>query len=290
MRKLALLACVLLAACGGDDDGGGGQPAPNGGPPGGGGPAPAPAAPAGPKLTPRAHVEEHVACPTPETASGPECKPDQDTCDTGLYCLSVGADGKGGTHCEPCPERESIRHEFKDRDFVAEQSRDPFQSFVIVPPGFGQPTEVKPDLDKTCTRADLLVATNYSYEDLHLVGIVAQGTQRKALMMDPNNLGHIVKRNDCVGKEKAIAKDIGTGYVTFVVAPENDGRVQRPAVEKSVQLYPNGLQPAMPTSQPPPADQAPTTPVIAPPSAKTTTAPPPPAAPAPVIAPPPAKK
>lgn len=277
MRKLALLACALLAACGGDD--GGGPPANN--PPPGGAPGAKPPAANGPKLTPRTHVEDLVACPTPETATGPECKPDQSTCDAGLYCLSVGVGGKGGTHCEPCPERETIRHEFKDRDFVAEQSRDPFESFVIVPAGFGQPAETKPDLDKTCTRPEQLVATNYSYEDLHLVGIVAQGTQRKALMMDPNNLGHIVKRNDCVGKEKAIAKDIGTGFVTFVVAPENDGKVQRPAVERSVPLYPNGLQPVMPTSQPPAADQPSTAPVIAPPGPPVVTPPPPP---------PPAKK
>ena len=36
-------------------------------------------------------------------------------------------------------------------------------------------------------------------------------------MMDTGNLGHIVHRNDCVGKEKAFVKDIGTGYITFEV-------------------------------------------------------------------------
>jgi Tfp pilus assembly protein PilP len=264
MRTLALLVCALLAACGGDD-GGGGQTQPNNAP-AGNAPANKPADSNAPKLTPRVHVEDRVACPTPLTATGPECKPDQATCETGLYCLSVGADGKGGFHCEPCPERESIRHEFKDRDFVAEQSRDPFESFLLPQSGLGQPTQSKPDLDKTCTRPDQLVATNYSYEDLKLVGIVAQGTQRKALMMDSGNLGHIVKRNDCVGKEKAIVKDIGTGFVTFVITPDTDDKTKRPPVEKSVPLYPNGLQPVMPTSQPPPIDQAPAAPVIAPPT------------------------
>ena len=280
MRKLALLACALLAACGGDDDAPAttqANNAPAGNAPAANKPA-APVDPNAPKLTPRVHVEDRVACPTPETATGPDCTPGKATCDVGLYCLTVGADGKGGTHCEPCPERESIRHEFKDRDFVAEQSRDPFESFLLPQSGLGQPATAKPDLDKTCTRPDQLVATNYSYEDLRLVGIVAQGTQRKALMMDSGNLGHIIKRNDCVGKEKAIVKDIGTGFVTFVISPEPDGKVQRPAVEKSVPLYPNGLQPMMPTSQPPPADEAPSAPVIAPPGAPVIA---PPAAPAP---------
>jgi Tfp pilus assembly protein PilP len=278
MRKLALLACALLAACGGDDDNGGGQTQANN-TPAGNAAANKPADNNGPKLPQRLHVEDRVACPTPITATGPECKQGQATCDTGLYCLSVGADGKGGFHCEPCPERESIRHEFKDRDFVSEQARDPFESFLLPQSGLGQPAEAKPDLDKTCTRPDQLVATNYGYEDLKLVGIVAQGTQRKALMMDSGNVGHIVKRNDCVGKEKAIVKDIGTGFVTFVISPEPDGKVQRPAVEKSVPLYPNGLQPLMPTSQPPPAEQPSGAPVIAPPGATT--------APAPVVTPPP---
>jgi hypothetical protein len=285
MRKLALLACALLAACGGDDDGGGQTQPANA--PAGNAPANKPAD-NGPKLTPRVHVEDHVACPTPDTATGPECKQDMATCDPGLYCLSVGEGGKGGFHCEPCPERETIRHDFKDRDFVAEQSRDPFESFLLPQSGLGQPVEAKPDLDKTCTRPDQLVATNYGYEDLRLVGIVAQGTQRKALMMDSGNLGHIIKRNDCVGKEKALVKDIGTGFVTFVIAPENDGKVQRPPVEKSVPLYPNGLLPAMPTSQPPLPDQAPSTPVIAPPGAsQAPAAPPPPVVAPPVISPPP---
>ena len=272
MRKAALLACALLAACGGDDDA-----PPPARPPGQNGAAQpggkGSADPNAPKLTPRMHVEDVVACPTPEKSTGAECKPEAATCDPGLYCLLTGENGAGGYHCEPCPERESIRHEFKDRDFVAEQARDPFQSFVIVPTGLGQPTESKPDLDKTCSRADQLVATNYSYEDLKLVGIVAQGTQRKALMMDSGNLGHIVKRNDCVGKEKAIVKDIGTGFITFVISPDGDDKTKRPPVEKSVPLYPNGLQPLMPTSQPPPADAPPAAPVIAPPGAQVPAAP-----------------
>lgn len=259
MKKAALLACALLAACGDDTPSGG--PPPNNAAPA---PAKKPDDPNKSKLTGHRHVEDNVACPTPVTSTGPECKPDASTCDAGLYCLLTGVDGKGGYHCEPCPERETIRHEFRERDFVAEQSRDPFQSFVIIPPGFGQPTEAKPDLDKTCARADQLVAPTYSYEELKLVGIVAQGTQRKALMMGAN-MGYIVKRNDCVGKEKALVKDIGTGFVTFEVTPDSDGKASRPAVEKSVPLYPNGLTPMMPASQPPPMDEPPAAPVIAPP-------------------------
>ena len=62
-------------------------------------------------------------------------------------------------------------------------------------------------------------------------------------MMDPGNLGHIIKKNDCVGREKAIVKDIGAGYVTFQVKPDEllpNGQ-PRPVEEHSVQLYPEQL-------------------------------------------------
>src|SRR6059058_1844316 len=114
MTKATLLAFALLAACGGDDDSATTTAPPNG--PAGAAPAKPADDPNKPKLTPRMHIEDQVACPTPETATGPDCKPGSVTCDAGLYCLLTGVEGKGGYHCEPCPERESIRHEFKERD------------------------------------------------------------------------------------------------------------------------------------------------------------------------------
>jgi Tfp pilus assembly protein PilP len=175
-------------------------------------------------------------------------------------------------------EKKGIRHQFKDRDFVVEQNnRDPFQSFVLNqgitnPSDAGLPRVVTPK----CQRPEQLVATNYSYTDLRLVGIVAQGTQRKVLMMDAGNLGHIIKRGDCVGREKAVVKDIGTGYVTFQVEPDETASGQaRTGEERSIQLYPNqmpitsqptldneaakGLTPdvAPPTQAPPPSRPAP---------------------------------
>jgi hypothetical protein len=286
MRSALILAIALFAACGSDD-------APP--PPRAGGPAPAPGAPGGGprgplnKLQPRMHAEDRVVCPPPDKPTGPECKPETPTCEAGLYCLAVAP---GKSTCEPCPERDSIRHEFKDRDFVsdgtADHGRDPFQSFVIIPRDLfktaEKPTEVGP-----CTRADQFVAPNYSYQELRLVGIVAQGTQRKVLMM-AGNKGQIIKRGDCVGKEKAVVKDIGTGYVTFLINPnaDNENAPKQPPVEHSVQLHPNGLEMEVP--QPDLAPAAPVGPTVAPPTAPpppTTVAPPPPAG-APQVAPPPA--
>jgi hypothetical protein len=112
---------------------------------------------------------------------------------------------------------------------------------------------------------------------MRLVGIVAQGTQRKVLMMDRTNIGHIIRRGDCVGKEKAVVKDIGPGFVTFVVHPAPEDRSNRQPEERSVLLHPKGLQvapqaqpeavtPNAPIVAPPPSGPAPTAPTVPPPS------------------------
>jgi len=263
-HRLFALSLVVFAACGDDDQGAGGQRA--------NAPAPAAAAAAKPgnkdKLQPREHIEEKISCPVPEAPTGhPACTPTDQVappaggapgkilpdCDPGSYCVQIAQTWS----CEPCPERESIRHEFKDRDFVEDQARDPFQSYVISQPGLTAGSNVpRPEPHQSCKRTDQFVATDYSYQDLKLVGIVAQGTQRKVLMQDTRNHGHIIKRGDCVGKEKAVVKDIGAGYVTFVV--EEDPDTKRPAVEMSIPLHPNSLELADPDLQPNAVPAAPT--------------------------------
>ncbi len=272
MAKLALVlvAGLGLVACGDDAGDAGGAPHPS---------APAAAAAAakaavGPKLQPRQHVEDKIACPLPDAPTKhPACAPLDvapgapvpqqilPDCNAGTYCMNV----QNTWSCEPCPERDSIRHDFRDRDFVEEQARDPFdQSGVIAQAGLGKVNTNKPEPHQSCKRADQFRATNYSYQDLRLVGIVAQGTNKRVLMMDSANLGWIIHRGDCVGKEKAVVKDIGTGYVTFVV--DEDPDTKRLATETSVQLHPGGLEMELPTSQPAPASVAPSVLPAAPPS------------------------
>lgn len=160
-------------------------------------------------------------------------------------------------------EKANIRHTFRDRDFIADQNnRDPFQSFVLAQPGLGggQQDALKRDPTKRCLRAEQFIASNYSYTDLRLVGIIAEKTQRRVLMMDSGNLGHIIRKGDCVGREKALVKDIGAGYITFQVEPD-DVNQARQVEEHSVNLYPN----QMPlTSQPRLPAENTTTPVVAP--------------------------
>ena len=240
MRYLLPISLALVAAGCGEDEPTGPAPAPKAG-------AAAPGKPGGkagkppPNFTPRVRVEDRVLNPD---------------------------------------EKKGIRHMFKERDFAVEQSnRDPFQSFVLNQ-GIVGPTsdnQLPRDITKKSTRDDQMVATNYSYTDLRLVGIVAQGTQRKVLMMDAGNLGHIIKRGDCVGREKAVVKDIGTGYITFQIEPdETASGVARTGEERSIQLYPN----QMPISSQPTLDNEAAktaTPDVAPPTAPRNVPQPPPA-------------
>jgi Tfp pilus assembly protein PilP len=254
---------AAIAGCG-DDDGGPAPPPKPARPP-----TAAIAGAAGssnkPQLAEKLHIEDRVTCPIPDKPTDPKdgkCDPKAPSCPEHLYCLPLAQ----GSYCEPCPERDGIRHVFKERDFAVEQNRDPFQSILWSQLSVGKASEAVPlDPTKKCLRDDQMVATSYSYTDLKLVGIVAVGTQRKVLMMG-GPLGYIIKRGDCVGKERAVVKDIGTGYITFLVDPDPSiaNANRRTAEEYSVQLNPKQLAISEPTF-PIPVPRTPVTPVVPPP-------------------------
>jgi len=259
VRRTVVVVVLAAAACGagcGDD-----------------GDATPPAKPTPPKpaaggtevknlLAEKLHIEDRVGCPIPDRpsdAKGGRCDPKAPDCAEHLYCLQLAQ----GSYCEPCPERDGIRHAFKERDFAEAQNRDPFQSFLLPQIPVGKPTDVQIDVTKKCLREDQMVATGYSYADLRLVGVVAQGTLRKVLMMG-GPLGYIIKRGDCVGKEKAVVKDIGTGYITFQVEPDATAMNTRTPAEFSVQLNPRQLMVNDPSELPSPAPRTTITPVVPP--------------------------
>jgi hypothetical protein len=260
-RTLVLAAVVALAGCGEDDA----PPPPQRPVPAGQTAAAQSGSVPGGSKTPLAEklrIEDRVACPVPDkpTDPGATCDPKAPNCADNLSCLQLTQ----GHYCEPCPERNGIRHAFKERDFVSAQNRDPFESFLLRRT-LGTPT-VDVDRSPSCRRDDQMVATSYSYADLKLVGIVAMGTQRKALMITGRE-GYIIKRGDCVGKEKAVVKDIGTGFITFLLDAEAAIANQRAPQEYSVQLNPKQLAVNVPSDVAPPAPRTTITPVAPPPVA-----------------------
>ena len=234
----------------------------------------------GRQLQPQTHIEDRVTCPSPQEGSQKcdpaaprevvigQAKDTKDkppnglTCNEGEYCLATSK----GYLCGPCPERDTIRHVFRERDFVAENNRDPFQPLVIKPLGAGSGSSSAIVDGTRCQRAEQLRVSNYGFQDLKLVGIVAQGTQRKVLMMDPGNFGHIIKRGDCVGKEKAWVKDIGENFICFEMAPDQSA-AGRPVDALCVELHTKQVAvTSLPNDQSAPATRnTTTTPVIAPP-------------------------
>lgn len=126
-----------------------------------------------------------------------------------------------GTHIEDNVtdrEKGSIRHQFKERDFAVEQNRDPFQSFVISPQQIGPPPKTKQEGPKLC-KDDKVQANTFSVAELKLVGIVAEGIAHKALLMG-GNTGYILKPGDCVGREKAVVKEITDDFLTMLGQPD----------------------------------------------------------------------
>jgi len=287
----ALLIILVLAACGEDEGGGSTQKQGNATP------APPAAAgvgsgSAGKQLVAQLKIEERVPCtPPPPTAKrcdpklpalvtipgvGSAVEPNANDmrCDPKAkeFCLAtVDVNNQPMFGCGTCPERDAIRYPFSsDRDFVVtDNNRDPFQSYLVRAPAAGSGD---PGLQRTvterCLKKDQFQAVNYSYKDLKPVGVVAQGTMRKVLMMDPGNLGHIIKPKDCVGKEKAVVSDIGDEFICFqqeanaatgqALAPDCR-RLRQPSVALTSQPSDVGAsEPGGPTA---------ITPVIAPPPA-----------------------
>ena len=205
MRNHWLLIAVLVAGCGGEDEDA---------PP--------------PRQNPNAPAGGAGAAPPPPVAAAPT-----------PIVRPPGSKPKIEDRVT-VEEEAAIRHVFRDRDFIVdENNRDPFQSFVLEQPGLRGTDNLVREVTKKCLRDDQFVATSYSYTDLVLVGIVAERTQKRVLMMPPNNKGVLIRKGDCVGREKAVVKDIGAGFITFQVEPDDNGSQTRQVEEHSVQLYPN---------------------------------------------------
>ena len=83
----------------------------------------------------------------------------------------------------------------------------------------------------------------------HLLEAVAnhiaceRGARSYALFVDTSGYGHVVRKDDCVGKEKARVTAIGAGYVTLEVTPEQGpSTVGAGPTQRKIELHPEELQ------------------------------------------------
>jgi hypothetical protein len=138
---------------------------------------------------------------------------------------------------------DEYRHNFDEKDFrpdvSGDENRDPFRSYVVrVPGNRGAENAPRIEVTEICTKENS-VAPNYSLRDLNLIGIVLRGTRSYALFRDTARLGHIVRRSDCLGKEKARVEAIGSGFVRLEVIPEAPPGAPAPAPQlRDISLHP----------------------------------------------------
>jgi hypothetical protein len=157
-----------------------------------------------------------------------------------------GKGGKGGKLETYAKVADEYRHKFSERDFVpdvtGDENRDPFRSYVINNSGSRRQSDAPAiDVTEICTQ-DNSVASSYSLRHLRLIGIVLRGTKSYALFRDSGAFGHIVRRGDCLGKEKARVESIGAGFVRLTVIPEAPPGAPAPAPQtRDISLHPEEI-------------------------------------------------
>jgi type IV pilus assembly protein PilP len=87
--------------------------------------------------------------------------------------------------------------DFAESDFVeSDRNRDPFRSFASA----FSPSENK----KIAQNQRAVLLPQYSIDELKLVAIVTGGTYPRAMMIDPNGKGWVIKRGDWVGRPEIV--------------------------------------------------------------------------------------
>lgn len=119
--------------------------------------------------------------------------------------------GRPAANAPPEPARPKI--DFQEEDFAeTERSRDPFRSFTDV---FAQKGE------RRSIQRQPVVLEQYALEDLKLVGIVTGIEPARAMLVDPTGQGHVVHRNDLIGRAERV--QVGTSAAEL----EINWRVER---------------------------------------------------------------
>ncbi len=107
----------------------------------------------------------------------------------------------------PADSAQSPPHmDLEDADFAeSDKSRDPFRSYARM---FAEEAngQIKSDLDVKLEK--------YTLDQLKLIGIVTRVYPERAMLVDPNGVGHVIKRGQFVGKPEVVqtAKDVGASY------------------------------------------------------------------------------
>lgn len=98
----------------------------------------------------------------------------------------------------PPPKLDITDAEFSE----SERSRDPFRSFLDI---------FKEETQGSARSQREVVLSQYAIDELKLIGIVTRAEPAKAMLLDPQGTGHVVKRGQFVGKADIVQAAGRTG-------------------------------------------------------------------------------
>jgi len=131
-----------------------------------------------------------TASPTPSKAA-----------DTSPAAAPAGSGAAAAASAAPAPARVEVQEtEFSESD----RSRDPFRSFAK---SFTQ--ETKPESRDQRE----VILSEYALDELKLIGIVTRAEPAKAMLVDPNGKGFVVRRGQFVGRADVVQAAGASGTV-----------------------------------------------------------------------------
>ena len=135
----------------------------------------------------------------------------------------------------PAPKVEIVEAEFTE----SERSRDPFRSFSDI---------FKEESQGAAKSQRQVVLSQFSIDELKLIGIVTRAEPAKAMLVDPGGMGHVVKRGQFVGQADIVqaAGRTGASYeINWRVDRIRDGDIvliredpQNPDVPSATRVIP----------------------------------------------------
>jgi type IV pilus assembly protein PilP len=136
---------------------------------------------------------------------------------------------------QPAPKMDIVEAEFTE----SERSRDPFRSFADM---------FKAESKGAAKSQREVVLSQFSIDELKLIGIVTRAEPAKAMLVDPGGMGHVVKRGQFVGKADIVqaAGRTGASYeINWRVDRIRDGDIvlvredpQNPDVPSATRVIP----------------------------------------------------
>lgn len=112
--------------------------------------------------------------------------------------VAAGTATAAAVDSEPPPKVEIVEAEFTE----SERSRDPFRSFSDI---------FKEESQGAAKSQREVVLSQFSIDELKLIGIVTRAEPAKAMLVDPGGMGHVVRRGQFVGRADIVQAAGRTG-------------------------------------------------------------------------------